>query len=205
MAGKVEIIGIGELNKHFSDLKRDLIHKTSLRMVASAGNVLKKEAKAIAQAKGLKISGSLIRNIAIKRERKAPPGVTQYNLGVRHGRDLGKRHTKYLAFSKVKGRIVIRRKDDPFYWKFIEFGHKIVPRASGQLGNTDVFHTRLSKYWKVRTIKRTLSNDSITIRRRSPSGFVEAVPFIQPALQNKAQEAIKAMEERLIKEIEKYK
>lgn len=205
MAGNVKMLGIGELSKHFANLKQDISNKTAMRMVASAGGVLKKEAKSIALSKGLRITGSLIANIAIKREKNVPPGVTQYHLGVRHGRDLGKRHTKYLAFSKRKGRVVIKRKNDPFYWKFIEFGHKIVPRASGASGTTDVFHVRLSKYFKVRTIKRTLSNDSITIRRRSPTGFVEPIPFIGPALQNKAEEAIKAMETRLLKDIEKYK
>lgn len=167
MAGKTTIIGIEGLRGKFLELRQDMAQKTSRRMVAAAGGVLKKEAKAIAQSKGLKISGALIRNIAIKRERNAPEGTEQYNLGVRHGRDLGKRHTTYLAYSKRKERVVIRRENDPFYWRFIEFGHKIIARASGK------------------------------------TGFVEPIPFIQPALVNKKEEAIAAMEDRLTKDLAK--
>lgn len=203
MAGKAEILGIGQLQKSFMNLRQDMVLKTSRRMVAAAGTVLKKEAKAIAQSKGLRVSGALIRNIAIKRERKAPAGTEQYHLGVRHGRDLGKRHTKYIALNK-KGETVIRRKDDPFYWRFIEFGHKIVPRQSGKYGAIDSSFTRTTKNGKVRLIKRAISIDSITVRRRSPSGFVEPIPFIRPALVNKKQEAVAAMESRLLKDIEKY-
>lgn len=205
MAGNTKILGIAGLQAKFVELRQDMTIKTARRMVASAGTVLKKEAKAIAQSKGLQISGAMIRNIAIKRDRSAPEGTEQYNLGVRHGRDLGKRHTKYLAHSKRKGRVIIKRKDDPFYWRFIELGHKIVARASGKGGSVDTFHWRLTKNWKARIVKRTLSEDAITIRRRSPTGFVEPIPFIKPALENKKQEAIAAMQDRLEKDLAKYK
>ena len=121
----VKIEGLGELRKSFAGLSDDMKVKISRRMVAAAGGVLRKEAKTIAQRKGLKRSGALIRNIAIKRERRAPEGVTQYNLGVRHGRDLGRRAKKFLAVSKT-GRIVTRRENDPFYWRFQEFGTKFI-------------------------------------------------------------------------------
>ena len=160
MAGKVEIIGIGELVKNFKMLNSDIVKKTSLRMVATAGGVLRKESKRIAQEEGLKKTGALIRNIAIKKERNADPGTTQYNLGVRHGRHLGngKKVEKYLALNKT-GRIVNRRENDPFYWRFLEFGTK----------------------------------------------HISASRFLQRSLENKRQEAIKAMNDRLLKEIEKYK
>lgn len=203
MAANTELIGLDGLLDQFKRLSANMTEKTARRMVATAGGVLRKEAKAIAQAKGLNRSGSMIRNISIKRERNAPEGTEQYHLGVRHGRNLGKRNTKYLAFSKKKGRVIIKRRDDPFYWRFIEFGHKVVSRESGVLGSTDVFHNRLSKYWKLRTVKRTLSNDSITIRRRSPLGFVEPVPFLRPALENKRNEAIEAMKKRLEDDLRK--
>lgn len=205
MAGNTKLIGIEGLQAKFLELRQDMTLKTARRMVAAAGTVLKKEAKAIAQAKGLQISGAMIRNIAIKRERNAPEGTEQYNLGVRHGRDLGKRHTKYLALSKRKGRVIIKRENDPFYWRFIELGYKTVPRASGKDGIVDTSHWRLTKNWKARMVKRSLGEDAITIRRRSPTGFVEPIPFIQPALENKQQEAIAAMQDRLDKDLAKYK
>lgn len=126
MAGNAQILGLGELAKQFQKLRDDIKIKTSRRMVASAGGVLRREARAIAQSYGLKKSGALIRNIAIKRERNVPAGTEQYNLGVRHGRDLGngKKVVKYLAVNKQSGRVVTRRENDPFYWKFLEFDIK---------------------------------------------------------------------------------
>lgn len=125
MAGNAEILGIGELTKQFQKLNVEMRLKTSRRMVAAAGGVLRKEARSIAQGYGLKKSGALLRNIAIKRERNAPSGTEQYNLGVRHGRDLGngKKIIKYLEVGK-SGRVVTRRENDPFYWKFLEVDTK---------------------------------------------------------------------------------
>lgn len=161
MAASV-IIGVEGLRNKFLELKSDMVSKTSLRMVASAGGVLRKEAKAIAQSYGLKKSGALIRNIAIKRERKPEqPGTTQYNLGVRHGRALGngKKVTKFLEISKRSGRVVVKRENDPFYWKFLEFDTRI---------------------------------------RRGTS-------FIQQSLANKSEQALKAMQDRLEKDLIKAK
>lgn len=205
MAGNTKIIGIEGLQAKFLELRQDMTIKTARRMVASAGTVLKKEAKAIAQSKGLQISGAMIRNIAIKRERNAPEGTEQYNLGVRHGRDLGKRHTKYLAHSKRKGRIVIRRKEDPFYYRFIELGHKIVGRETGAEGVGITRYVTTLRNGKKANRTRKYNLDSITGRNRHSSGMVEPIPFIQPALENKQQEAISAMEDRLTKELAKYK
>lgn len=115
------IQGLGDLRKAFDGLNSDLQKKIAPRLVASAGGVMRKQAKVNAQSAGLKRSGALIRNIAIKRERKAPPGVTQYNLGVRHGRDLGRRAKKFLV-KNTKGRVVTKYENDPFYWHFHEFG-----------------------------------------------------------------------------------
>lgn len=133
------ITGIGDLRDQFKRLDRDIRLKTSRRMVVAAGRVLREEARSIAQNKGLRKTGALIKNIAIKRERSAPVGTEQYHLGVRHGRSLGngKRAVKFLAVNN-RGRIVTRRKDDPFYWRFHEFGTKYLPRQdfiSGSLRN----------------------------------------------------------------------
>lgn len=126
MAGNTQILGIQGLQAKFLELRQDMTIKTAKRMVASAGSVLRTEARAIAQSHGLKKSGALLRNIAIKRERRAPAGTEQYNLGVRHGRDLGngKKVIKYLEVGK-SGRVVTRRQNDPFYWAMLEFTTKI--------------------------------------------------------------------------------
>ena len=119
---KSETFGISELTKAFRELKVGMSEQRVGRaMVASGGAVLKRKAKANAQALGLKRTGALIKNIVIKRETQAPPGTVQYHLGVRHGRHLTK---KQKASSKLgvngSGRIVKRYDDDPYYWMFLE-------------------------------------------------------------------------------------
>ena len=82
MAGNVQILGIGELSRKFSELAENMKQKTARRMVATAGGIVRKEAKALALSQGLKQTGALIKNIAIKREKNVPEGVEQYHLGV---------------------------------------------------------------------------------------------------------------------------
>lgn len=186
MAGKTQVLGIGQLMENFARLKRET-DASAKRMVASAGNVLKKEARAIATRKGLQKSGALINNIVIKREKNAPDGVVQYHLGVRHGRQLGsgKRVQKYLALSRA-GRIVTKRGNDPFYWRYLEFGtkgFKLNPRGKAlrfKGGEGNVFAPAVSH----------------------PG--VRPSPFLQPALENKSQEAIKAMERSLQRSVKRF-
>lgn len=200
MAGKVEIIGIGDLSKKFLNLRQDMAIKTARRMVASAGTVLKREAKRIAVEKGLKISGDMIRNIAIKRETRVPDGITQYHLGVRHGRDLGKRAHKEV-YEKSIGKLGVRYINNPFYYRFVEVGHRVVARSSGDMRAGVTTYVTTLRNGKQVIRKRKFNYDSITGRRRSATGFVNANPFLSPALKNKSQEAIQAMEARLDKDL----
>lgn len=120
----MKIEGMDKLIANFKSLPDDMSKKMSLRMVASAGGVVKKEAKRIAQSLGLRKTGALIKNIAIKRD-KSPNGTTTYNLGVRHGRAMGngKKVIKYLAVGK-SGRVITKRQNDPYYWRFLQFKTK---------------------------------------------------------------------------------
>lgn len=123
MMAKTEVLGIGELKANFAQLKTGMEQRTSRAMVVAAGGVLKRKAKALIQQQGLVRTGSLLKNVAIKRESAAPAGTTQYNLGVRHGRDKNKAQKKSAKLSVgTSGRIVKRYGDDPFYWRFAEFG-----------------------------------------------------------------------------------
>ncbi|MFC7518696.1 HK97-gp10 family putative phage morphogenesis protein [Herbaspirillum sp. GCM10030257] len=153
MAEKVE--GLAELRTQFASVGTEMKTRTARGMVVSAGGVLKREAKRLAQEHGLLKTGALINNIAIKRE-KTPDGIAQYHLGERHGRDLGRKAEKKLVVGK-SGRIVTRRENDPFYWFYHEFGTK----------------------------------------------KMQARPYIAPALENKRDAAIEAMEKRLARDIEK--
>jgi HK97 gp10 family phage protein len=121
----VSIAGLPELNAAFKAMGDQVSKKTGLRMVAAAAGVVRNQAKNIARSKGLKKTGTLINNIAIKREKNVPSNVVQYHVGVRHGREFGRRKNvvKYLALGK-RGRIVTKYKNDPYYWRFLEFGTK---------------------------------------------------------------------------------
>lgn len=123
------ITGVSELSRKFKGLDAALQRKYGPRMVVAAGQIVKRAAKAEAQAQGLRKTGAFIANIAIKRQKPAAPGTIQYHVGVRHGRALGngKKVVKYLALNKT-GRVVTQRKNDPFYWRFLEFGTKHIRR-----------------------------------------------------------------------------
>jgi HK97 gp10 family phage protein len=117
------IKGLGGLRRSFVSLSDDMHLRVSRRMVASAGGIVRKEARTLAQQQGLRLTGSMIANIAIKRER-TPEGVTQYHLGVRSGKDLGRGAQRKLIVGK-NGRIVNAYVNDPFYWRFLERGRKV--------------------------------------------------------------------------------
>jgi HK97 gp10 family phage protein len=187
------LVGLTELNAAFKKLNTNLSNKVGAKMVASAAGIIKAEAKNIAASKGLKKSGALIRNIAIKRENKVPNGVIQYHVGVKHGKDLGRKAKKSLALSKRTGLVYTKRENDPYYWSFLEFGHKTVARNSGQSGGGITMYMTTLRNGKRAKRQRAYKNSSTTGRRKSPTGFVQAKPFLQPAAANKQQEAINAM------------
>lgn len=117
-------VDTSEISEGFKRLQDDA-PKVARRMVVAGGGVLRKQARANATALGLKKTGALIKNIVIKRETQAGPGIEQVNLGVRHGRDLTRKQKSVNRLVvTAKGRIVKRYVDDPFYWHFLEFTTK---------------------------------------------------------------------------------
>lgn len=179
-----EIIGgLSELKANFAKLGDAMERRVARAMVASGGAVLKREAKALAQGYGFKRTGALLKNIVIKRETAAPAGTAQYNLGVRHGRNLTKKQKTEGKSLKIRGgRVSVKYKDDPFYWRFLEFGW--IPRAPG-------------KALKGGARKKAAA------RKESASKKIAGRSFIEKALSNKRQQAIDAMGERLQRELDK--
>lgn len=88
-------------------------------MVVAAGSVVRSEAKSNAQRLGLRKTGALINNIVIKRQ-PTGPGVAQYHVGVRHGRNISWKKKGPSKLAIKGGRIVKRYENDPFYWRFLE-------------------------------------------------------------------------------------
>jgi len=117
------IDGLAPLRQSFGQIRDDMKTRTSRLMVAAAGGVLRKEARSLAQAQNLRLTGSLLKNIVIKRE-KTQDGFTQYNLGVRHGRHMGRNAPRQLVVGK-SGRVQSVVMNDPFYWWFLEKGRNV--------------------------------------------------------------------------------
>lgn len=87
----------------------------------AAAQVVKREAIVNARMQGLVSTGALVNNIAVKRERGTPANITEYHIGVRHGKE-GK-GAQRIAVRGTDGRIRFQNADNPFYWMFWEFGH----------------------------------------------------------------------------------
>lgn len=200
---KTEIVGIGDMKTGFKQVKGDMRTKTARSMLVSAGRILKDKAKEIAIANGSRRTGAMINNVAIKREKGAPVDSEQYHLGVRHGRNLStKQKTEGARLSvNARGRVVKRYLDDPYYWRFVELGHKVVGRQPVADGQT-VYKQRLVN-GRIVTRKAGFSGKSLRARRRAPTGSVAPKPFIGPALEQGRDAAVKAMEASLVRSLER--
>ncbi|RJF99017.1 HK97-gp10 family putative phage morphogenesis protein [Noviherbaspirillum saxi] len=179
-------INTSALTAAFKELHEDLHRRTARRMVGAGAKVIREEAKRIAAGAGLRRTGALLNNIVMKRER-TPEGIEQYNLGVRHGRALGKKAEKKLVVG-VNGRVQTRYVNDPWYWVILEVGakpHVIEPRKGSKL----LAWTQIPQPTK--------------FARKVKHPGTEATPFLAPALENKREEALAVMVQRLEAAIKK--
>jgi HK97 gp10 family phage protein len=76
---------------------------------------------------------------------------------------------------------------DPFYWRWVEGGHAIVPRSS-RVG------TRNGKALNKRTIRA---------RRAAATGTVPPYPFLRPAYDQNAAQAVGIVEQRIVARVAK--
>lgn len=197
MANKTEVLQIDTLAAAFREVREDMGPKVSRRMVVAGGKIIREDAKALARANGSVITGAMVDNIVIKRETDVPEGTAQYHIGVRHGRDQSRKvrsaGNRRLVVSR--GRITVRRDNDPFYWRFVERGHRVVP-ASVEGGQST--YTQRLRNGTVVTRTRRFSGKSLRARRRmANTGVVGKKPFIAPSLQRNRDAAITAMDRTL--------
>lgn len=146
------------------------------RVVAFAGaSVLRATARRLASGLFKRRSGALLSNIAVKREvRRAPPGAVEYDLGVRHGKNLTRKAKAVQRLSVKGGRIVSRYVNNPIYWLFLERG------------------------WTPRSAANPRRSRGVS---RSPK--VPGRPFIGASLPASQDAVLRAMEDRLEKELRK--
>jgi len=171
----VQMSGLKELDSALKDLDKKLATKIARRAVAKGAGVIRTEARTRAKALGLVLSGAMVKNIALKREPKTPRTRTEYHVGVRHGAQA--RNAKKVIGKKQNGKLSVTYENDPYYWWWVEFGHRIVPRKSATTGG------------------------SITKRRRSATQTVPAKPFLRPAYEAKREAAAQMIADTLRTEL----
>lgn len=200
-----DVKGLAELKSSFQHLRADMERRVARLMVASGGKVLKQAAIANARANGSEQSGVMIKNIAIKHERQTPPGMAQINLGVRHGAkgQTKKQRAANKRLRVVGSRVKVEYVNNPFYFRWVERGHKIVPRTKGEAGTTATTYMQRLRNGKWVTRTRLRANAGLRARRAGATGEVAAKPFLEPALRDNQQAAIDAMEQRLANELQK--
>ncbi len=199
----VQMSGLKELEAALKDLDKKLATKIARRAVAKGAGVIRAEARTRAKALGLVLSGAMVKNIALKREPKTPRTRTEYHVGVRHGAQA--KNAKKVIGKKKNGKLSVSYENDPYYWWFVEFGHRIVPRGAGNTagqaggGITEWMHTL--RNGKQQKRKKAWSASSITGRRRSATQTVPAKPFLRPAWEAKREAAAQMIADTLRTEL----
>ena len=122
------ITGVPELAATLAKLQADMRAGVARRAVGAAATVVRNAARSNIDGRGLVATGTMRRNVVYKYERSAPIDAPSANVGVRHGRGLIRRdriNTQLVL--RANGRIAKVYVDDPYYWRFHEFGTKKMP------------------------------------------------------------------------------
>jgi HK97 gp10 family phage protein len=155
-----------QLNALSKDIEKNIIRAG----VRAAGQVFRKQAaKILGRPRLSKVKrgvtpGTLRKSVFVFRSRKSRPGEEIQLVSVRQGKDQRQR--------KGGSR-------DAFYWRWVEAGHRIVPR------------------------KGRLQKTSRSTRRRMATRSVPAHPFLKPAFTSGQNEAMAAFRKRITDRIAK--
>jgi HK97 gp10 family phage protein len=148
----------------------DMQRKTFRNGVAAASRIFKNQVVKILQRprvspvrKG-ETPGTLRRAIYIKRARDSKRGLEHYFVGVRQGK---------VAKGRKGGSA------DAFYWRFVELGHRKVPRGSKITGGR-----------RTQALKRARFDTA-------GGGKVRAYPFLEPAFKAAKEDALKKFTENI--------
>lgn len=118
--------GSEKLTRALAQIGADMEKKTARAAANAAAQVVRKQAIVNAKTTTTERTGALLRNIVVKRNRPKP-GEERYHIGVRNGAALyrGKTPRATKGFKRgARGGLVLRRENDPFYWRFLELGTK---------------------------------------------------------------------------------
>ena len=197
--------GLDNLKRTLQALPNNLRKKALTKALRAAGKVVLDEAKArvpvLSKATPHRRAGTVKKAIKL---RVSKMDKRQGNVGVFiNVKPLTKAQIGKFKASSVKagGKASgSANPNDPYYWRWLEFGHKIVPRSSGQRGGGITQYTQRLRNGKVMKRRAKWSASSITGRRRLATGSVAARPFLRPAA-DKLEEAKRVFERTVLPEI----
>ena len=128
MDSGIKFEGMKELREALGHISKDLQLRAARSAVGSAAGVVRKEAKRVAKAQNLEMSGALLENIAIKRRKELLPSQITYEVMVRHGKK-AKRAKKVVSRNRrgIVNKFTVSYENDPFYWFMHEFGTSKMP------------------------------------------------------------------------------
>lgn len=156
---QIKVEGLKELREVLlRDLPDKLQGKALQGALKKGADLIVREAKRLAPRE----TGRLRRAIYSFRDRDSRKGYESRLVGVRSGKRFQKSNR------------------DAFYWKFVEFGHRVAKRGGGYLKKTDRGGAGAE-----------------------PTGVVPPQPFMRPAFESQKLNALKAFEENLKPEIRK--
>lgn len=166
------VTGLQALKKEYKQLSQEIQKMTGRRMVAAGAGHIVKSVKSKIKQKGLVKSGALLRNVVKQRDRRPPQGQIRYGVKVRHGKHIkATKVTKTLAKRRLKGGKALQRKNDPFYWRYLELGWRTTPRRS-----------KNNKGGIAKRRRRIAKRKVIQPKRFMSGGFYQSRPGIEPAM-----------------------
>lgn len=177
-AVQIAVLGVGDLEKALNDLASDMRKKVVLAALRDAARPVLQAAKQLApelkEPDPRRVKGTLKRNIRTitSKKYKGQNGLLGVYISVSASR-------KDRKNAPVTG--------DPYYWRWVEGGHKIVSR-SRRVGT-----------------KGGKARNAVTLRarRRAVAGEVKPSPFLAPAFATKGDAALKVFERRIVARIAK--
>lgn len=126
----IQVQGLAELRRALLEFPKKIQKRALDKAVFAGAQVVARQARAAAPVR----TGAIRRNVVAKRgQRRYAPGADSYYIvGVRHG----KTNTNPVGRSGRRRTVTgyDRRGQDPFYWRFQEFGYTAVGGASALSG-----------------------------------------------------------------------
>jgi len=176
----VKMQGLEQLEVDLNELSSDMRRRVVRQGLRDASRPVVKAAKGFAKPRDFqskrRMAGTMRRAISTfnSKKYKGANGVIGVFITVRASR------------AQIKRRPI---SGDPFYWRFVEAGHRIVPRTS-------LAAARLSR------LQKRLKGITITQRRRRATGRVQAYPFLGPAFRAQGDAARRAFVDVVTKRIQ---